>query len=184
MSAQEVRIRSHGSLPQLVRNGLDEPEGLLVDSFRVQNLEEPVTSERQAQLLLREVAEGPAGGSLGFWRAGGVFGEGGLFEVFQSVADELEGLVLGWQLLAPLVSETGAPALELVGAPDQEVFLGPLRAEVVLELLNGRAEVLGKVLGPRVGGAVLPRLAGAVGLTDDRFRPLLHEVAGGLLSLR
>ncbi|WP_079128847.1 hypothetical protein [Streptomyces qaidamensis] len=60
MSAQEVLIRGHGSLPQLVFNGLDDLEGLLVDAFRVQNLEEAVTSELQAQLLLGEIAEGPA----------------------------------------------------------------------------------------------------------------------------
>ncbi|MER6030734.1 hypothetical protein [Streptomyces sp. NPDC001851] len=77
------------------------------------DLEEAAASEHQAQLLLGKVAEGPASGSLGFRRAGGVFGEGVLVEVFQSVADELEGLVLGWQLLAPLVSETGAPGWEV-----------------------------------------------------------------------
>ncbi|MGW0412098.1 hypothetical protein ACWDZX_12480 [Streptomyces collinus] len=66
--------------------------------------------------------------------------------LLEGVADGLEGFVLGGQLLAPLVSQTTAPALELVGAPDEEVFLGPLRAEAGLELLKGRAEVFGEVV--------------------------------------
>jgi hypothetical protein len=104
--------------------------------------------------------------------------------VLQRIPGKFEVLVFRWRPLASLPCQAPAPPFQLVGAPHQKVFLGPLRTEVEFKLLGAWAEVLSAVVGPRVVGADLPGFPGAPGLADDRFRPHSDEVPGGLLAFR
>ncbi|RSS60510.1 hypothetical protein EF912_09750 [Streptomyces sp. WAC07061] len=113
-------------------------QGLLVQSFTVQDLEEAAAVRRQAQPLSGQTPDRPAGESRRRRRAGLVVGERGLVQVLRRVPGELERLVLRRRRLALLPRQTPAPPLQLVGAPHQEVFLGPLRTEVEVKLLGAR----------------------------------------------